>query len=70
MTSDLSEARWFKSSRSTATKECVEVAFLEDGAVGVRDSANPTGPALLLAPGEWDSFAAHVRSGEFDSPGA
>ncbi|MFE9328023.1 DUF397 domain-containing protein [Nocardia sp. NPDC052278] len=68
MNVDLSAAKWFKSSRSGGTKECVEVAFLDTGIVGVRDSKNPTGPALVFAPGEWDAFTAGVRDGEFDSP--
>jgi hypothetical protein len=63
---DLSEARWFKSSRSGASKECVEVAFLDGGIVGVRDSKNPSGPALIFTPGEWEAFTAGVVDGEFD----
>lgn len=66
MSADLSEARWFKSSRSGGSKECVEVAFLGGGMVGVRDSKNPTGPALVFTPGEWEAFTAGVQDGEFD----
>ncbi|MFI5536666.1 DUF397 domain-containing protein [Nocardia sp. NPDC051900] len=66
MTVDLSGARWFKSSRSSGGKECVEVVFLDGGHVGVRDSKNPTGPALVFAPGEWDAFTAGVNDGEFE----
>ncbi|MEU6832471.1 DUF397 domain-containing protein [Nocardia beijingensis] len=65
---DLSGAHWFKSTRSTGTKDCVEVAHLDGGMVGVRDSKNPTGPALLFTPGEWDAFVAGARDGEFDRP--
>ncbi|MGW0356048.1 DUF397 domain-containing protein [Nocardia nova] len=65
MSSDLPAAKWFKSSRSGASKECVEVAFLDD-AVGVRDSKNPTGPALLFTPSEWSSFTTSVQRGRFD----
>jgi hypothetical protein len=43
---DLTGAKWFKSSRSSAGRECVEVAHLTGGFVGVRDTKNPTGPAL------------------------
>ncbi|MGW4714853.1 DUF397 domain-containing protein [Nocardia sp. NPDC004260] len=68
MTVDLSGARWFKSSRSSGGKECVEVAFLDGGQVGVRDSKNPTGPALVFTPGEWDAFTAGVTDGEFERP--
>lgn len=38
---DLSTANWFKSRRSGAGKDCVEVAHLAEGTVGVRDSKNP-----------------------------
>ncbi|BCK59197.1 DUF397 domain-containing protein [Nocardia wallacei] len=68
MSVDLTQARWFKSSRSTGSKDCVEVAFLDEGAVGVRDSKNPSGPALVFAPGEWDAFTTGMWHGEFDRP--
>ncbi|WP_084478091.1 DUF397 domain-containing protein [Nocardia jejuensis] len=58
-------ARWFKSARSTGAKECVEIAFLPGG-VGIRDSKNPTGPALLFGPSEWDRFTHALRKGHFD----
>lgn len=63
MTVDLSTAAWFKSSRSGGDKNCVEVAFLADGAVGIRDSKNPAGPALVVGPAAWDSFLASVARG-------
>jgi hypothetical protein len=66
--SDLAAARWFKSSRSGSTQDCVEVAFLDGGKVGVRDSKNPTGPALVFTPGEWDTFTGGVNDGEFNRP--
>lgn len=46
---DLSGATWRKSSHSGANGNCVELAALP-GAVGVRDSKDPDGPVLLLAP--------------------
>ncbi len=68
MTIDLSGARWFKSSRSGAKTECVEVAWLQAGHVGVRDSKNPTGPALIFTADEWSIFAARLEGGNFDRP--
>ncbi|WP_280235728.1 DUF397 domain-containing protein [Nocardia cyriacigeorgica] len=59
---DVRHARWFKSSRSAGGKDCVEVAHLGRGLVGVRDSKNPTGPALVFAPSTWDAFVAVTRS--------
>lgn len=66
MNMDVAGARWFKSSRSGGAKECVEVAFLDRDHIGVRDSKNPTGPALIFASDEWDAFLASARTSEFD----
>lgn len=68
MNIDLSGVLWFKSSRSAGGNDCVEVAHLGGGKVGVRDSKNPTGPALVFTPSEWDAFTAGVNAGEFDRP--
>ena len=38
---------------------CVEVAYVT-GAVGVRDSKDKTGPALVFAPGDWHAFVART----------
>jgi hypothetical protein len=67
---DLAGAKWFKSSRSQAGQECVEVAWLDGGEIGVRDSKNTSTPALVFSPSEWDAFTAGVTSGEFDHPNA
>ncbi|WP_282781245.1 MULTISPECIES: DUF397 domain-containing protein [unclassified Nocardia] len=48
---------WYKSSRSDAGKQCVEL-FHAESAVGVRDSKNPGGPELWFTPEQWDSFLA------------
>jgi hypothetical protein len=58
----LSEARWFKSSHSGGSQECVEVAFIEGDAVGVRDSKDRGGPALSFTGAAWAAFTASVRS--------
>jgi len=61
MNADLAQARWYKSSQSGAGKECVEVAHLNAGHVGVRDSKNPAGPALVFSPTTWDAFLTKAR---------
>lgn len=63
MTPDLSGARWFKSSHSSGQTECVEVAWLAEGSVGVRDSKDPSGSALVFATSEWDAFTARLVCG-------
>ncbi|WP_027661518.1 DUF397 domain-containing protein [Salinispora fenicalii] len=58
---NLSNARWKKSTRSgTSGGECVEVADNLPGVVGVRDSKDPTGPALVFGPGAWRAFVAQL----------
>lgn len=61
MMDDLSGMPWFKSSYSGGNDDCVEVAWLRSGRVGVRDSKNPAGPALDYAPADWDAFIARMR---------
>lgn len=62
---DLSNVSWNKSSRSGAGNNCVEVADLDVGRA-VRDSKNPTGPALRFTAAQWSAFTSGVRAGEFD----
>ncbi|GII02217.1 DUF397 domain-containing protein [Planobispora takensis] len=63
---EIAGAAWKKSARSAANGQCVEVARLSDGKVGVRDSKNQQGPVLIFTPGEWDAFVGGVKDGEFD----
>jgi hypothetical protein len=60
---------WTKSSLSFSNSNCVEVASLPGGGIGVRDSKDSEGPFLRFTPGEWDAFLGGVRNGEFDSFG-
>jgi hypothetical protein len=62
--------RWIKSSLSFATGDCVEVAALPDGLIGVRDSKDREGPVLRFTPSEWNAFTGGVRNGEFDQQAA
>jgi hypothetical protein len=60
---------WIKSSLSYANGNCVEVASLSGGEVGVRNSRDSGGPVLVFTPAEWNDFLGGVRRGEFDSFG-
>ncbi|MEU3344499.1 DUF397 domain-containing protein [Streptomyces sp. NPDC006700] len=52
-----SELAWFKSSYSSSGdgNDCIEVATTP-ATVHVRDSKNPRGPRLALAPAAWTDF--------------
>lgn len=60
--SDLSKAVWFKSSRSNASANCVEVATNLPGLVSIRDSKDPDGPALVVGPNAWAAFNSQVKA--------
>ncbi len=62
-----SSAHWVKSSLSFANGDCVEVAILPGGRIGVRDSKDAEGPVLRFTSSEWTAFIDGVRNGEFDS---
>ncbi|MFC4529696.1 DUF397 domain-containing protein [Sphaerisporangium dianthi] len=65
MTPDLRKALWRKSSFSGDSGECVEVVSNLGGVVGVRDSKDLGGPALVCASGEWSAFLTGVKNGRF-----
>lgn len=54
-TLDLAAASWRKSSYSSNTSNCVEVAFA-GRAVAVRDSKHPGGGALAVSEAAWSAF--------------
>jgi hypothetical protein len=62
---ELGGAQWRKSSLSNPSGNCVELAELPDGAVAVRNSRHPDGPALIYTKAEIAAFLAGVRNGEF-----
>ncbi|MEV4624977.1 DUF397 domain-containing protein [Micromonospora sp. NPDC049523] len=59
---DLTGAVWRKSTRSdNGGSTCVEVAKNLPGVVGVRDSKDPTGPALTFVPDAWSAFVTLAK---------
>ncbi len=64
-----SDSYWVKSSLSFSNGNCVEVASLRGGEIGVRDSKDSEGPVLRFTSDEWDAFVGGVQNGEFDSFG-
>lgn len=62
-------ATWIKSSHSGPTGgNCVEIAFLADGNVAMRNSRHPGGPELVFTRAEWAAFLGGARDGEFAGP--
>jgi hypothetical protein len=62
----LAGATYRKSSRSTATGNCVEVAELPTGHRAVRDSKHRSGPVLMLPASGWAAFTTGLHAGDFD----
>ncbi|MGQ0716129.1 MAG: DUF397 domain-containing protein [Pseudonocardiales bacterium] len=63
MRHDMSNARWFTSSYSSGSAECVEVANLAGHRL-VRDSKlGDASPVLAVSPAEWSAFTAVVKAG-------
>ena len=60
---------WVKSSLSFSNGNCVEVASLPEGEIGVRNSRDSQGLVLRFTPDEWHAFLGGVRNGEFDNFG-
>lgn len=63
---ELYGVQWWKSGRSSAQGNCVELAQLPVAGVAVRNSRDPEGPALVFTDAELDAFLAGVKDGDFD----
>jgi hypothetical protein len=61
---DLTGAMWRKSTRSSDSGNCVEVAGNRPGVVAVRDSKDVEGPALTFSPAAWAAFVTHAKAAE------
>ena len=57
---------WRKSSHSMSNGQCVEIARLVSGRIGVRDSrAAAEGPVLRFNPQTWAGFLMELRNSPF-----
>jgi len=59
---DLSRAAWRKSTYSNNGGACVEVATNLLGLVAVRDSKDPSGPALAFNALAWQAFIRTMKA--------
>ena len=59
---DLSRAEWQKSSYSSQSGNCVEVARNLPGLVAVRDSKEPGRAKLVVSPEIWRAFIRDIRA--------
>ncbi len=59
---DLSRAEWHKSSFSSQSGNCVEVARNLPGLVAICDSKSPDAPNLLVSPETWRAFLLGLRA--------
>lgn len=66
--SQLASAQWLTSSLSSGGTNCVQVAFLDQGLVALRDSKNPHKPAHLFTNAEYDAFTGGITRGELRRP--
>lgn len=60
------DVRWIKAQASTGSGNCVELASLPQGAVAVRNSRHPDGPALVFTHEEIAAFVTGAKDAEFD----
>ncbi|MFJ2110689.1 MULTISPECIES: DUF397 domain-containing protein [unclassified Streptomyces] len=59
---------WFKSSYSNDDNRlCLEGARLAGGAMAVRDSKHPQGPAFVLVGAVWTTFVHALNEGELNA---
>jgi hypothetical protein len=63
----LTGAVWVKSARSGPTGNCVELAALaSSGQVAMRNSRDPSGPALTYDAAEVSAFLSCLKAGDYD----
>ncbi|MFJ8450423.1 DUF397 domain-containing protein [[Kitasatospora] papulosa] len=62
--SQLRDAQWQTSSQSSGGTNCVQVAFLDQGVVALRDSKNPDKAPHLFTDSEYDAFVSGIVRGE------
>jgi hypothetical protein len=60
---------WVKSSLSFCNGNCVELADLPNGKVGIRDSKDPAGTVIEVSWEDFQAFRGGMKRGDFDQIG-
>lgn len=63
---DLDRAAWRKATRSGDNGNCLEVAPLSGGRVGIRDTEAPDQAPYIVSASVWAAFLDGAKKGEFD----
>ncbi|MBB4914010.1 DUF397 domain-containing protein [Streptosporangium saharense] len=64
---ELATAAWRKATKSASNDgNCIEVAPLSDGRVGIRDTEAPEKAPYIVRASVWDAFIDGAKKGEFD----
>jgi uncharacterized protein DUF397 len=66
---NLASAAWRKARASESANGCLEVAFLNDGRVALRDNEDPGNPPFIVSRHVWECFLDGATKGEFAPPG-
>jgi hypothetical protein len=65
---EFSNTLWRKSSLSSETEACVEIAYPAEAlTVGIRDSKDPAGGVLLARVSAWEALRLAAKGAELDS---
>ena len=64
---ELDNAVWRKATRSGSDgTDCIEVAPLSEGRVGIRDTESPDATPYVVRGSVWAAFIDGAKKGEFD----
>ncbi|MFC6085088.1 DUF397 domain-containing protein [Sphaerisporangium aureirubrum] len=64
---ELERAAWRKATKSGPNQgNCLEVAPLSGGRVGLRDTEAPEKAPFVVSASVWDAFVDGAKKGEFD----
>lgn len=67
LSDELKTATWRKATKSGSNQgNCLEVAPLSGGRVGLRDTEAPDTAPFVVSASVWDAFVDGAKKGEFD----